>query len=207
MFTRSGKGSRAAASLMATATVLILGVGFSQASPGTTSTAKVERETLRIEGQRGLISGLGAGSRDWFFKGTPQIGKSERSSGLEQRSKKRKKRRWFMSFATARQSAARFARSVANNSRPSDVDDDPDLIGSEWFEWRTGRCLRANFSRVSCYFGVYSEDFDVVDEEGNIIGEDFYLCDGFVASWYPTAKRRSLRTKLVIPECLWASET
>ena len=96
---------------------------------------------------------------------------------------------------------------MVNNTLPGDYSSDVVLGGSEWVDWRTGRCLRRTFSHVACYFAVFSEDFDLLDDQGNIVGEDYFFCDGYLSSWYPRASRPLIRIRWEVPECLWSSDS
>lgn len=119
--------------------------------------------------------------------------------------RKRKKRRWFMPASVARNKARSFARYVGNQSYPEDYSDDPDLIGSVWETFSTGSCKRRGFSRVNCFWAVFSEPFDLIDEFDNVVGEDEFFCAGFLDVWYPRAVRRAVKIRNTSSLCDWNS--
>ncbi len=205
--TRPSRAWKTACSVVATVIVFSIGTGPSYAGSGkdSVSSAKIERELFLVDqaknGRAPLSSKATFGVKALSFPRTL----TQEENGLSRRSFKRK-RSWYMPVATARNNAAGFARFAVNNSSPSEFSNDPDLIGSQWEESRAGKCLRVSISRVDCYYAFYSETFDLIIDD-QIVGTDFFFCDGFLASWYPRGTRKSIKDRLIMPECLWGSDS
>jgi hypothetical protein len=188
--------------------VVGISVGNSPSNAGagshSISIAKIEREPVVVGQVRSSGAQFSSSSpRGVKARPFPKVSQ-EGSSGPGLRSFKRK-RSWYMSVSTARNNAAGFARFAVNNSSPSGFSSDPDLIGSQWEGSRSGRCLRVSYSRVDCYYVFYSETFDLIVND-EIVGTDFFFCDGFLSSWYPRGTRRTIKDRVLVPECLWNSD-
>jgi hypothetical protein len=53
---------------------------------------------------------------------------------------------------------------------------------------------------------MVDKDFDVVDNSGQVIGEDAFYCVWRQSAWYPRAKVKRLKLKLINSGCGWDSE-
>lgn len=145
------------------------------------------------------------------------IGTSSFSTGIQSastrvannsavRRRAKRPRVWRMTIPTARRATLGVARYFYRNSRPAEFDQTGSIIGDPgWGDYSAGSCKRLTRSRVNC-IGMVDKDFDVVDNSGQVIGEDAFYCVWRQSAWYPRAKVKRLKLKLINSGCGWDSE-
>jgi len=114
--------------------------------------------------------------------------------------------KWYfrMPVGTARSVSSELVNDMRNNTSPDEYDETV-IPPSTWTNSGVGTCTRQSFSRVSCVSLIWAY-FDVVDDYGNVVGEDTFTCGWDYAVWYPYAKRPKLKTNAYNADCFWDSE-
>jgi len=128
--------------------------------------------------------------------------------GSESALRKRKKRPrvWRMPVNTAKRATRSLTRYLYNNTTPDEFDDSGEIIGnSNWEYSRVGTCKRRSKARVNC-IGLLWSEFDVVNDSGQVVDEDTFTCGWEQSTWYPRARVKRLKTKVVDALCFWDSE-
>ena len=118
----------------------------------------------------------------------------------------RKPRVWNMPVAVAQRATMSFARDVYENTTPNEFDDSGSIIGTAaWDAYTAGSCKRKSKSRVNC-IGLVEAYFDVIDDGGQVVGEDTFYCIWEQTNWYPRAKQKRLKTDIPNEYCGWESD-
>jgi hypothetical protein len=115
-----------------------------------------------------------------------------------------KKKRFMMPVSRAAGRTASFVRYMFNNSAPDEfsVELDPPTYWDR-FDW--GLCKRRSYTKVVC-FSYLEADFNLIDENDQVVGSDTFVCGWDTAVWYPVARRPVLKWTTLNAGCFWESE-